>query len=261
MTVRSNLAVVVVTHNEPKVLGAARSILDSRHQVTRVYLVDDGSTKREAKKKFGLACAELRKAGVDVVELRLERGGAIAARRAAYEHVLQASDIDLVTSLDADDRYGSGFLSQLRYAYERHTGEVDLIIPRHILQIRDSDQKRITITQTVPEEVPSLESPSDELVGAWVRLTSVGATFAAATAAVRRFGGFAKDDDHDEWVTKYCRWAGLGARICYADVRPVDSYWYYHHDRGDHNQERRDFLSARRHQAGQQGFREAATAA
>lgn len=257
VTVRSNLAVIVVTHDEPKLLGATRSIHDNRQHVTRVYLVDAGTTDRKARKKLGLAYAELRKAGIDVVPITMGHVGPTAARKEAYRHVLEASDIDLVTSLDADDRYGSGILAQMRTVYARRSGEVDLIVPRHILRVRDSDQRRETITLTVPE-VPRREGPSDELVGAWVRLTWVGATFAASTEAIRRFGSFADSDTHDEWVVTYCRWAGLGARICYADIRPEDSYWYFHHDKGDHHQERRQDLTARRHEAAMRGFREAA---
>ena len=103
-----------------------------------------------------------------------------------------------------------------------------------------------------------LDVPSAELVGAWVGLTRVGASFTVTTTAIRRYGSFLREDTHDEWIVLFCRWAGLGARMRHADVMPSQSYQYFFHDRGDHHSGRRDDHAARRSEAAQHGFAQAA---
>ncbi|MCX6780510.1 MAG: glycosyltransferase family A protein [Candidatus Magasanikbacteria bacterium] len=255
---RSNLAVIVVTHDEPKVLGAIRSIIDNQADVRRVYIIDAGTTKPSARRALHLGYVALASSGVEFVRIELGNVAPAISRAVAYGRVLEDLDIDLVTCLDADDAYGNGYLASMRQTYMQHGGEVDLIIPSHIRQIRDSDQKRETISQTIPKVPKNLDVPSDELVGAWVCLTRVGATFGVATHAIRTFGSFHQEDTHDEWVVLFCRWAGLGARMRHFDVQPKHSYQYFLHDAGDQHSGRREDHSARRAEAAVHGFQQAA---
>ncbi len=259
MGAKCRLGILIVTFNEEtRLVGAVRSVLHTRGEVAKIYLIDDGSDKPKAMEQLEQARRIILSAGVPLVFMRLSHMGAGPARKMAYDRVLEEGGIHMLTSLDSDDMYGSGMLAAMRQTYERHDGNLDLIVPRHIIEVRDSDRKRQTLTLTIPKVPTDLMNPSEELVGAWVQLTKVGATFGANLDAIRRFGSFETGDHFDEWVVAYTKWAGLKAACVYADVRPRESYRYTLHDGPQHNSYRRELHQQRQHEAARRGFRAAA---
>lgn len=246
--VRANLAILIVTWNESRILGAVRSIVENKQDVSLVYLVDNGTVGHVNRAKLFRAHQLLRQKNIRVIFVRNKTHLPVTeVRRVAYDALLRECGIDLITCLDADDRVGKGAFAALRQAYIRSGGVADVVVPRHILEVV-KETLEFSVRELVIPMLPECPDHLPMVAGAWATLTSVGATFAVSTRAAYVHRHFAENDTHDEWVRMLCLWARQGAQFVYADVEKDGCYWYYQHPLDHHAAERRASHAATRTQ-------------
>jgi glycosyltransferase involved in cell wall biosynthesis len=110
MESRPALSVIVPVHNGERFLAEAiESVLAQRHPGLEILVIDDGST--DATPELALAM------GAPVRHIRQENRGPSAARNTGIRH----AQADLVTFLDADDRWTADMLALLLPALEDGT--------------------------------------------------------------------------------------------------------------------------------------------
>lgn len=236
----SVLAVIVISYNEKRVLQAIRSLVTekNREDVGLVYLVDNGTTSREARQKLRQARNVLMCTHTPHVFVRNESHVSVSeVRRRAYDEILKNRSVDLITCLDADDRVGQGAFAAFHQAFHVAGGVADVIVPRYISVIQHEGLELSVRQLHIPQERSECPDLS-QIAGAWALLTSVGASFAVSTRAAMTYGHFSEDDEHDEWVRMLCRWAHQGARFVYANVEGK-GYCYYQHPQTHHASGRR----------------------
>lgn len=247
---RANIALVMVVRNEPRLGRAIASLTNGVVKPDKVYLVDNGSTDREALELIAAAQEALALAGIACDFRRNEENLEVGTVRSKVFHDIRGDrGIDLVTCLDGDDELGKETLSAFQQVYRACQGEVDVIVPREIVYRYDSDEHRFeALGLMIPEINTAKPNASRSEVQAWVDLTRVGATFAIRVAALAQYNGFSKRWVDDEWVWKFTGWAKRRARFAYAEVSAVTSYQYWQHDtRVDPNYARRkEHTAARR---------------
>jgi len=256
MAMRCNIAVVVITHDEMKLVRAIQSLVDQKVRPHSVWLHDNGTSKSEALDQIEKSQQLLSQAGISYVFSRSDENLRVGTVRARIFHHVRASKADLVTCLDGDDRLGEDVLAAMQTTYLGCGGKVEVIVPREIALRYDSDESRNeTITCHIPRMSTARPSASAREIQKWVDLTCVGATFGIRVRALSLLEGFSSGHADDEWVWLVTVWACQEARFAYSDISAKNSYQYQQHDcaltenphvnrRQDHGERR--FFTAKR---------------
>lgn len=239
----------MIAHDEKDLVRAIQSLLAQKDRPYRVWLHDNGTSDSFALAQIEESRRLLSEAGINCIFSRSEENLRVGAVRARIYHQIRASKkIDLVTCLDGDDEFGCDVLAAMQATYQKHRGELDVIVPSEIAYRYDSDVSKIVPHPLIIPPINSAcpNAPADKVM-AWIRLTQVGATFAIRVAALARYNGFSKQHRHDEWVWKLIGWGRQRARFVQADITAVGSYQYWQHDlRIDPHAERRQLHAFQR---------------
>lgn len=231
MTMRCNIAVVVITHDELELVRAILSLLAQKVKPHMVWLLDNGTTNCKALKAIAQSLRILREANIACTFVESDENLNVGVARARIFHAIRATKIEMVTCLDGDDELGDHVLAAMQATYLEHRGKLDVIVPREIAIRYDSDPTRIEILErTIPDIETACSNATDEKVKAWAELTRTGATFGIRVGALARYNGFSKRINDDEWVWKFTGWAKKRATFVYAEIPAVSSYQYWQHD-------------------------------
>lgn len=230
MSQQCPIAVVVATRNEEKLGRAVLSLRQQTHQPHAVYLMDDGTWKRDSSRALRAARHELRQfvPHVQYVRSTAAAGDPGAMRAQAFADVLGRTDIAVVAFLDSDDEHGVHHLAHIAAAYQESGHAAHVLFPGGLTYVHPDGREELR-PLTLPWRHQAAEDVTDTLVDAWVEFARHGAAFAVTVEALRRFGVAATLTVHDEWVVMYPSWAMAGANFVQTKAHAGESYRYFQH--------------------------------
>lgn len=240
------IAVVVVTRNEPKLGRAVQSLCAQSHQPHAVFIMNDDTRTRGAKRALRASPYELRQAGIQVIMAQVPGVSGPAKLRTCAYHMALDWPVELVAAVDADDELSPDALANLARAFRTSAGTVDVFSPSEIMVIKP-DGEECAHQLPMPQWPGSAATEAD--AAACVEYTRHGATFAVTAEALQRLGYGHMAEDRDEWVTHYLTWLTRGARFHSYTTHAAASYHYYHHPPSQQFADRRAQHEATRVQA------------